>query len=399
MSDWLLRLLEDELARRRDSSSCRVLADCERCSPTHVRIDGRDCVNFSSNDYLGLATHPKMIRAASLAAQTYGVGAGASPLICGHTPVHTAAERALAGWKGTQAALLLPSGYQTAHAVVQTLAALRGSMQGGVRFLVDKLAHASLIDAVGGSGAAFRIFPHNQLEKLGRLLRTAPTQQLQIVVTESIFSMDGDAADLAGLLELRRKRPFVLVLDEAHASGVYGPAGAGYAAELGLQDEVDVTIVTLSKALGISGGAICASRAFCEAVVNFGRAYIYSTAVSPVIAAVIPQALTILREEPHRQHRVRELARRVRMHTPSSLPAAPADSPIVPFLLGSDRDALAAAAFLRQKGLLAWAIRPPTVPRGTSRLRITLSAEHTDEEVSQLLEGLNQLTAQQERPD
>jgi 8-amino-7-oxononanoate synthase len=210
-----------------------------------------------------------------------------------------------------------------------------------------------------------------------------------VVVSESVFSMDGDAADLAGLAALKREHPFMLVLDEAHAAGVYGPGGAGLAAELGLQDLVDVSIATLSKAVGCVGGVVCASRVFCAALVNFGRAYVFSTSVPPFVAAAAEAALAVMRDEPARQARVRLLARRVRDElSAAGLSIAAGDSPIVPVILGAEEATLAAADQLMSQGLLVLGVRPPTVPRGSSRLRVTVSCEHTDEEVEQLVEAL-----------
>ena len=258
---------------------------------------------------------------------------------------------------------MLPSGYQANHAVVQTLAAI-AHREGGVRFLIDKLAHASLVDAIRAADAPFRVFPHNHLSKLSRLLEDADPHQVQIVLTESIFSMDGDAADLAGLIELKRRRPFVLVLDEAHASGVYGLNGNGYAAEQGFQQNVDISVVTLSKALGCAGGAICATSQFCQALINFGRAYIYSTNMPPMLAAAAHAAITICRDEPQRRLRVRDLSIRVRLELINHRIEIPAgDSPVVPVILGDEETTLNASNKLAANGLLCVAVRPPTVSK------------------------------------
>jgi 8-amino-7-oxononanoate synthase len=209
------------------------------------------------------------------------------------------------------------------------------------------------------------------------------------VLSESIFSMDGDAADLAGLARLKESCPFVLLLDEAHASGVYGPAGAGYAAEAGLASAVDISVVTLSKALGGCGGAVCGSAEFCDALVNFGRAYVYSTSLAPSAAAAASAAVAVMREEPHQQQRLRDLARRVRAELArSGVAMPPGDSPIIPVILGAEDRAVAAADRLLGRGILVGAIRPPAVARGTSRLRITLSSAHTDEEIELLLSAV-----------
>ncbi|HEY8666704.1 MAG TPA: aminotransferase class I/II-fold pyridoxal phosphate-dependent enzyme, partial [Tepidisphaeraceae bacterium] len=261
----------------------------------------------------------------------------------------------------------------------------------GVRFLVDKLAHASLIDAVRGSGARFRVFSHNQLGKLRRLLEEREAGQLQVVVSESIFSMDGDAADLQGLAALKRQQPFALLLDEAHASGVYGKHGAGYAAERGLAGIADVSVITLSKAMGCMGGAVCASSAFVETLVNYAPAFIFSTNISPMMAAGAKAAIGVMREEPGRQERVRALALRVRREWEGlgcEIPAG--DSPIIPLILGTEGRALAAAEKLRERGMIVPAVRPPSVPRNGSRLRVTLCCEHRDEEVELLIKAVRE---------
>ena len=400
--EWLECICVGALAGRRASDLLRRRQTTVAADAVHIERGGRPLINFASNDYLGLTHHPKILRAMHEAIERSGGGAGASALISGYGRAQEEAEAEIAAWKGTEGAVLLPSGYQAAHAAVQTLAQLGGEAgAGGVRFLMDRLVHASLIDGVRGTGAEMRVFPHNHLGKLERLLSSAPPNQLQVVVTESVFSMDGDAADLQGLAELKRRHRFVLLLDEAHGSGVYGPGGAGYAAECGQNDVADVSIATLSKALGVMGGAVCGSKAMCETVVNFGRSYIYSTAISPVLAGGICAAIGVLRAEPRRQERVRRLARRVRealalpcrevtKQSAASEPgyASVGDCPIIPLVLGEAERAQAAQKAIEERGYLVVAVRPPTVPPGTSRLRITVSCEHTDEEVEGLIEAV-----------
>ena len=393
LDDRLARALavaeRDHLLRRR--RTVRPL------DAVHVEIDGTPYVNFASNNYLGLTHHPRIVEAVQRAAEEFGVGAAASPLITGYSTAHAAAEAALAKWKGTEAAVLLPSGYQANHAAVETIRrAGEKDRHGGTRFLIDKLAHASLIDAVMGAGS-FRIFNHNDLDKLQRLLVDTEKEnfphphepRIDVVITESIFSMDGDAAPLRELAALKKKYPFFLLLDEAHGSGVYGEHGAGYAAELGLANIADACVVTLSKSLGCAGGAICGTKQFCDAVVNFGRAYIYSTSIPPTAAAACGAAIAVMRDEPWRQQRLRALAQRVR----AALKLGAGDSPIIPIVLGSETAAMAAADALDRERLLVLPIRPPTVPRGTSRLRVTLSCEHSDPEIAQLIGALSKLAA------
>jgi 8-amino-7-oxononanoate synthase len=386
-----------ELTRLRDARLYRRRRLVRPIDATHVEVDGRYLVNFSSNNYLGLTHHPRLVEAVRGAVARDGAGSGAAPLITGYTPAHLSAERAIATWKQTEAAVLLPSGYQANLAAVQTLATAGESTDGGVRFLLDKLCHASLIDAVRGVARAgrregFRVFPHNDMAKLGRLLREAEPNQTQVVVTESVFSMDGDTADLAGLAELKRDHPYLLLLDEAHGSGVYGPDGSGLAAERGFSRLPDVTVVTFSKALGCVGAAVCASEALCELLINAARPFIYSTAPPSSVAAAAEAAIAIMRNEPARQQRLRRMALHVRAQlTGAGLTLPDGDSPILPVLLGDERSAIQAAARLLEDGLLVLPIRPPTVPRGSSRLRITLSCEHSDEELQRLAHSLTNL--------
>jgi len=379
----------EDLGLRRSRRSVRAL------DATHLELDGKRYINFSSNDYLGLSHHPAVIEAVCESARNDGVGSGAAGLISGYTKTHERCERAIADWKGTQAAALLASGYQANIAAVQTIQAVCEKRKGrGVRFLIDKLAHASLIDALRAAEASFRIFPHNHMAKLQRLLADAGESELQVVVTESIFSMDGDAADVQTLAQLQRDHNFILLLDEAHASGVYGARGSGYAAEHGLTKLADITVVTLSKALGLAGGAVCASQAFIDALTNFGRAWIYSTMIPPMLAAGVERAIQVIAEEPWRQERVRDLARRVRVELTAwncKIPAG--DSPIISLVLGDEGRTMAAAEKLGERGLFVVAVRPPTVPRGSSRLRITLSANHSDSEIQQLIDAMKLIPA------
>ena len=381
MSQELSRIVRDALAARGS-------ALLRNRTPRQPRgADG--IIDFSSNDYLGLSRHPKVVEAMRQGAKEWGAGSAASPLITGYTEAHRSAEEAIARWKGTSSAVLLPSGYQANHAAIGALVGAAQTCGRSIRFFFDKLVHASLIDAIVGSGKPFRSFAHNDLGKLERLLEGANDVEMRIVVTESIFSMDGDAAELRGIVALKKKWGFVPVVDEAHGSGVYGPGGSGYASEAGVSSDVDVFIVTLSKAVGCAGGAVCGSREIQEAVVNFGRAYIYSTALAPALAVACEAAIGVMGEEPERQARVGELARRVRAGLAKAGWEIPSgDSPIVPVIVGDANRALELAEGLRKSGLLVMPVRPPTVAKGSSRLRITLSAEQTDEQVEYLLARL-----------
>jgi 8-amino-7-oxononanoate synthase len=374
------RRLADQLHRRSERGQLRSRRVVRILDSTHLELEGRRCVNFAANNYLGLTHHPKLLPLGQSA------GSGASGLISGYTEAHASAECRIARWKSTEAAVLLPSGYQANVAAIQTLAALANGDGRSVRFLIDKLAHASLIDGVRASGLPFRVYPHNNIGKLQRLLHDADRSQLQVLVTESIFSMDGDAADLAGIAQLKREYGFAVLLDEAHASGVYGEAGAGLAGEMGLANLADVVVCTFSKAAGGIGAAVCASRLFCEGLINFGRAYIFSTAVPATQAQMAEAAIEIMADEPWRQRRVRSLALEVRKTLASAGVDVPeGDSPIIPIILGNERAAVDAARTLLESGMFVPAIRPPSVSPGASRLRLTISCDHTDGEVGQLI--------------
>jgi 8-amino-7-oxononanoate synthase len=388
------QLLREQLDALSQADRLRHRRELKIEDAVHLSLAGRPLVNFASNNYLGLTHHPRVIRAAHDALATHGLGSGAAPLVTGYTDVHAAAERAIAKWKHTEDAVLLSSGFQANLAAVGALVAVSTAAGRAVQFCLDKLVHASLVDAVRSTGAPFRIFPHNGIAKLRRLLENSAPGTLQIVITESIFSMDGDAADLASLAAIKTEFPFFLLLDEAHGSGVYGTNGQGYAAEAGFNDLADLTIITLSKALGGIGGAICGSKALCDTILNFGRPYIFSTSLPSAIAAAAIAGIEVMRDEPNRQQRVRMLAKKVRSILSAKKLDIPAgDSPIIPIILGDESKTLAAAAWLQEQGLLVVAIRPPTVPRGGSRLRVTLSSDHSDEEVDRLIDSLLQLHA------
>lgn len=386
-----MRSVEGQLADLRSRSLLRKLRQMETPQRPVTRCNGRDLVNFSSNDYLGLANEPALREAAKQAIDEWGVGAGSSRLICGTLGPHTELERKLAAFKRTEAALSFSSGYAAA---LGTLAALAGPED---VIILDKLAHASLIDGARLSRATVRVFPHHHLGKLESHLRwareTAPQGRV-IVVTESVFSMDGDQAPLAEIVEIKERYGAMLLLDEAHAIGVIGDQGRGLADQCGVAAKVDLQLGTLSKALGSAGGYVCASRILVELLINRARSFIYSTAPLPAAAAAASAALDLL-ESPAGKARQEALWQRIaeflRGVPPGLLPAWPVQSAIVPLILGEERLAMAAAKWLAEKGFLVPAIRYPTVARGSARLRVTFSALHTAEEVRGLCQALARL--------
>ena len=353
------------------------------CGPK-VRIAGRDVVCLCSNDYLGLANDPAVKAAAADAVARWGVGAGASRLVSGTTTLHVELERRLAEFKAVQAAVVTPTGWMANHAAIHALAG-RGDL-----ILCDKLNHASIIDAALSSGARVRTFGHCDAGRLEELLRRHRGRHRRcLIVTDSVFSMDGDLAPLSELADLKSQYDAQLLLDEAHATGVMGAAGRGVAELLGLEDHVDATVGTLSKAIGSLGGFVAGPEVLIDTIRNTGRAYIYTTAPPPAVCAAAIAAMDIIRTQPQRRRRLLELAgdlrdrlRQAGMHVGRSA------SQIIPVVVGEPGRALEISRRLLAAGYLVPAIRPPSVPKGTSRLRISLSAGHDEADVFGLAELL-----------
>ena len=344
-------------------------------SPTGTQVirDGRTLWNFASNDYLGLARHPRIEAALIEGVGRYGAGSAASRLVCGTLPPHQLLEDALAAAKQTEAALTFSSGFATALGAIPAIV-------GKSDFIfLDKLSHACLVDAARLSGATLRVFPHNNLEKLSRLListRAKSADARILVVTESVFSMDGDVCPLREIVELTEAHDALLLVDEAHAFGVLGDNGMGLAEQEGLQQRIAFQMGTLSKAAGLSGGYLAASREWIDLLTNRARSFIYSTAPPPALAHAAKASLDLIRSDEGKKLR-RRLQENISLISESK-------SPIVPKILGSNEAALAAASALEDAGFLVPAIRFPTVPRGTARLRLSISAAHTEAAISAL---------------
>lgn len=348
---------------------------------------GRSYINFSSNDYLGLACSGFLKTALEEGVARYGAGSGASRLVCGHLRPHADLEEALAAFKGTESALTFPSGFAVPLGVLPALLGPADTV------ILDKLCHASLVDGARLCGATLRVFPHNHLEKLERLLQTAKGRVL--IVTESVFSMDGDVAPLREIVELKERYGAWLMVDEAHAVGVLGPQGRGLAAALGLEGKIELQMGTLSKAFGLSGGYLAATRQVTDLLVNRARSFIYTTAPPPAVAYAASGALGWIQGEEGRRSRevlqgyVRTVLRSL---SADSTPEQDAGrSAILPVILGGETAALEASQTLLASGLMVPAIRYPTVARGAARLRITLSAAHSAEQVAELAGRLREL--------
>jgi 8-amino-7-oxononanoate synthase len=395
MSDWFAEQLKELRARALD----RHLREIASGQGAIVELKGKRLINFSSNDYLGLANDPRLRDAASAAIAQFGVGAGASRLVSGTQSPHADLEVALAKWKGTPAALSFSSGYAAALGTIPAL------VTKGDVVLLDKLCHASLIDGAKLSGAILRVFLHNHLGKLESHLKWAQREhagQRVLILTESIFSMDGDSAPLRELIELKKRFRAALLLDEAHAVGVIGPNGRGLAAAENLSGDVDVQMGTLSKALGVSGGYICGSRNLIEWLINRSRSFIYSTAPPPAVAAAALAAVEFLASSDGEERRL-VLCERIKlmekilptdsaMRGRSNKTVRQASGAIFPWLVGDEQAAVDLAAALRREGFFVPAIRYPTVGKGAARLRVTVTAAHTEEQIRSLGQAISRLT-------
>jgi 8-amino-7-oxononanoate synthase len=362
----------------------RQLHEVEAIDGVVIRRHGRDLVEFASNDYLGLRQEPLVIAAAKAALEKFGSGSGASRLITGSLSAHQELERQLSNWWGIEAALMFESGYAAA---LGTIPALVGPPDAVV---LDKLCHACLIDAARLSGATIRVFPHQNIARLDHLLASLSDHARRVlVVTESVFSMDGDFADLERLTEVCQRRGAALLVDEAHAIGVIGSEGDGLVEMLGLRDRVDIRLGTLSKALGSAGGFIAGNRQLIETLINRARSFIFSTAPPPAAAAGAGAALRFLQSPQGRRRRQRLQENIARLR--SLIPVAGKRSAdkrtagglcaILPVMIGQEAPAMAVAEKLLAAGFYVPAIRYPTVARGAARLRITVSALHSDEQI------------------
>ncbi|MBU1691181.1 MAG: 8-amino-7-oxononanoate synthase [Gammaproteobacteria bacterium] len=356
-------------------------------SPQGARIvvEGREYLSFCSNDYLGLASHPALIEAAQSAVARYGVGAGASHLVNGHSVLHHELEVALAAFTGLPSALLFSTGYMANLGIVTALAGRDDEV------FADKLNHASLNDAVLLSRAKFTRYPHLDLVVLEKRLAASRSKR-KMVVTDAVFSMDGDIAPVPELLALCECHDALLVLDDAHGFGVLGRGGRGVLEHFGIASERTVYMATLGKAAGVFGAFVAGSVELTDYLVQRARSYIYTTATPPLLSAALAASLKLIDEEEWRRERLRELIAALRQSLKlQRWRLMDSATPIQPVIIGSNQETLTVSEVLRDHGIWVPAIRPPTVPKGEARLRISLSAAHTIEDVAHLAAALNEL--------
>lgn len=361
----------------------RRLRTVEAAHGARVAIDGRELIGFAGNDYLGLAAHPAVREALIDGARRYGVGATAAHLLGGHRAPHAELEATLADWTGREAALLFSTGWMANLGLVATL------LGEGELCVQDKLNHACLIDGARLAGAELKRYAHCDVEAAARRLRAQPGVPA-LLATDGVFSMDGDLAPLAELAALARAEGATLMVDDAHGLGVLGPDGAGSVAAAGLAvDEVPVLMATFGKALGTFGAVVAGSRALVDALVQFARTHVYTTAMPPALACATLAAVRVARMEPWRREQLARLVRHFRAGAGArGLILGDSMTPIQPLIVGEARAATRLSQRLAERGFFVPAIRPPTVPPGSARLRITLSALHSESDVEGLLDAL-----------
>ena len=387
--------LQQRLDALREQNLLRELRRIDSPQAPRLQIGGKPFLNFSSNDYLGLANDPVLKEAVIQAIEKFGAGSGASRLICGSLAPHHELEETLADFKKTEAALVFSTGYAAA---LGTIGALAGKND---IIIIDKLVHASIVDAAKLSGAKLRVFAHNDLEDLEKILKWAVTKPVSgvwlakerpriFIVTESVFSMDGDFAPLKEIVALKEKYGAWLMVDEAHATGIFGKDGRGFAESCGISQQIEIQMGTLGKALGASGGYICGSRSLIDYLINRARSFIFSTAPVPATAAAATAAIHFVKSKPGEKRRKLLWDRVTQFHSKLKTQNSKL-SAIIPLLIGDEKKAVQIAADLRARGILIPAIRYPTVARGTSRLRLTMTAAHTAEDVGKLCATLTNL--------
>jgi glycine C-acetyltransferase len=381
--------IQDELKEIRNAGLYRRLRRVENEQGPTLLLDGREVINFSSNNYLGIANHPALATAAKEAIDRYGCGSGASRLISGNMTLHEELENQLAEFKGTEAALVFNSGFQANTGILSTLAGE------GDAILSDELNHASIIDGCRLSRAKTIVYVHCDLGQLEEALKQAGSCRRKLIVTETIFSMDGDEAPLTGIVELAEKYDAAVMVDEAHATGIFGPGGAGVVSKLGLVDRVLVQMGTLGKALGGFGAYVAGSQALRDLLINRCRSFIFTTSLPPAIMAMAMAAIDLVEGEPERREALWNNCRLLSDGLKKmGFSLGEIQSPILPLIIGDADKCMQFSEQLLERGVFAQGIRPPTVPPGTSRLRITLMATHTREQLQIALDAFKEVKKQ-----
>ncbi len=375
--------IAEELEELRAKGLYRKLRTLSHFRGTHADWEGRELVLFCGNDYLGLAHDPRIIKAAQEALTKYGVGAGAARLISGTSEAHTQLEKALAQWKEKERALLFGSGYLANLGVLTAVAGEKDLI------VMDKLCHASLIDGARLSGAEVRVFPHKNYAKAGEIFARGNFPR-KILVSDTVFSMDGDLADLEALIQLKEKYQALLVVDDAHGIGVVGPKGEGVTTGKFLK-KIDVVVGTLSKSLGVFGGFAAASNTLIERFINYSRPFIFATAPPPALAAAALEALRLIQEDATLRQRLWKNCEKVYDFLQHQGRGGKIASAIFPIMIGAENETVKISEELLNLGILIPAIRYPTVAKGKARLRLSVSAAHTGKDLEKLFQALSKV--------
>ncbi len=376
-------MFEQHLQKLRDQHLLRRLRTIASATGPTVVLDGHEVILLSSNNYLGLATHPTVVEAAIAATRRYGAGSGAARLVCGTLTPHETLETVLARFKGTEAALTFAAGYLANIGVIPSLIGKDGLI------LADRLCHASLIDGCRLSGATFRVYHHRDMNHLEQLLARRSIAKRTLIVTDGLFSMDGDIAPMKDIAQLAERHGAEVYVDDAHGTGILGRTGRGTLEHCEVETRIPYHMGTLSKAIGSAGGYLAGSAAFIAYLVNTCRAFTYTTAPPPATAAAATAALQVLEREPERRARLWQNRERLAQGLNRlGFRLAASESPILPIIVGDPDRAMNLAQALIEHGVYAPAIRPPTVPPATSRIRLTITADHTDEQIDRALAAL-----------
>lgn len=382
-----LSLFEQELEELRQKDLYRRLKILEGRDATRVFYENRELLLFCGNDYLGLSHDSRLVSAMKAAADTYGVGSGAARLISGTTRHHARLEEKTAAFKGKENALIYTAGYLANLGVLSALAGEKDLI------VMDKLCHASLIDGARLSGAQVRVFPHKNYERAGEILKQAEKFEKKLLVSDTVFSMDGDQADIPELVRLKKQYGCLLILDDAHGTGVLGKKGTG-AAE-GFEKDMDVITGTFSKAVGVIGGFAATSNFLREVLINKSRSFIFATSLPPALCAAAAEGLSVLEKDSSLRAKLRENMETLQKELSGLM--EPASFPIFPVIIGPENEAVRISEVLLNQGFLVPAVRTPAVPKGKARLRITLSAVHDAEQIRKLAAALKPLLRQLEK--
>jgi len=373
--------LRDKISEAEQSGLYRKLKHVEGAQGRRIKIDGREVLNFSSNNYLGLADDPRLKTAVTECVSRQGFGSGASRLICGDMEAHQALEKKIANFKGSEACVVFSTGYMANTGIISSL------FDRGDIIFSDKLNHASIIDGILLSGAKFKRYPHKDVVALEKMLKESKDFLKKVIITDSVFSMDGDIAPLDQIVSLAKKYKCSVMVDEAHAFGVLGAKGTGAVEYFGLEKDIDIQMGTLSKAVGSFGAYCCGSKDLISFIINKARSFIYTTGMPPSTAAASSCAIDIIQQEPERRSRLWKNTRYIREGLQAmGFDAMDSETPIIPILIGDNKKTLEFSKKLFEQGIFVSAIRPPTIPRDTARLRLTVMSTHQEDDLDFVIE-------------